>query len=63
VTETCGWQAGNWRRRFSQQAVIIWQADCLIAAATLRLNATLATGNSKDFPMAELTVEHRPAGE
>jgi predicted nucleic acid-binding protein len=38
------------------------QADCLIAAAALTLGGQLATGNPKDFPMRELTVDHWPAG-
>jgi predicted nucleic acid-binding protein len=37
-------------------------ADCLIAAAAVGIDATLATGNPKDFPMKGLTVEHWPAG-
>jgi predicted nucleic acid-binding protein len=43
--------------------VSLSQADCLIAAAAVAVGARLATGNPKDFPMAELEVEHWPAGE
>ena len=39
------------------------QADCLIAASAVGVNAALATGNPKDFPMAELTVDAWPVGE
>jgi predicted nucleic acid-binding protein len=39
------------------------QADTLIAAAAAGINARLATGNPKDFPMKGLTLEHWPASE
>jgi hypothetical protein len=35
----------------------------LIAAAAAGIDARLATGNPKDFPMRGLAVEHWPAGE
>lgn len=57
-----GWQAGDWRREFARRGRALAQADCLIAAAALSLGARLATGNPKDFPMRELTVEHWPVG-
>jgi len=57
-----GWQAGGWRREFAARGVTLWQADCLVAAAALRAGATLVTGNPKDFPMPELTVEVWPVG-
>jgi predicted nucleic acid-binding protein len=57
-----GEQAGRWRAQFAAQGTTLNQADCLIAAAALGVGARLATGNSKDFPMAELNVEHWPVG-
>jgi len=57
-----GWQAGDWRRQFGAQGTTLSQADCLIAAAALSADAVLATGNPKDFPMAEITVEDWPVG-
>jgi predicted nucleic acid-binding protein len=39
------------------------QGDCLIAAAAMGIDARLATGNPKHFPMPELAVEHWPVGE
>lgn len=57
-----GWQAGSWRRRFGSRGVTLSQADCLIAAAALTADATLATGNPKDFPMKEIRVEHWSVG-
>ena len=57
-----GQRAGEWRRAFSARGTTLAQADCLIAAAALAIGGRLATGNPKDFPMEELTVEHWPAG-
>ena len=57
-----GVRAGAWRREFAQRGVTLHQADCLIAAAAVGVGAALATANVADFPMAELTLEHWPAG-
>lgn len=57
-----GWRAGEWRRRFASRGRTLAQADCLVAAAALTLGGRLATGNPKDFPMSELTIEHWSAG-
>jgi predicted nucleic acid-binding protein len=57
-----GRQAGEWRRTYADQGRTLAQADCLVAAAALTVGARLATGNPKDFPMPELTVEHWPVG-
>ncbi len=54
--------AGTWRRDFAGQGTTLHQADCLIAAAAVGIDASLATGNPDDFPMSELTVEHWPIG-
>ncbi len=58
-----GEQAGTWRREFAEQGVTLRQTDCLIAAAAHRIDALLATANTKDFPMNGLVVEHWPIGE
>jgi predicted nucleic acid-binding protein len=58
-----GWRAGEWRRAFAARGRTLTQSDCLIAAAALSLGGRLATGNPKDFPMRELSVEHWPTGE
>jgi predicted nucleic acid-binding protein len=55
-----GERAGRWRRDFAASGTTLSQADCLIAAATLGVGATLATGNVRDYPMPELDVEHWP---
>jgi predicted nucleic acid-binding protein len=57
-----GWQAGEWRRQFAGRGRTLPQADCLIAAAALSIGGRLATGNPKDFPFRELSVEHWPVG-
>lgn len=57
------WRAGTWRREFSRRGVTLVQADCLVAAAAYVSVAKVATGNPKDFPMAEIEVEHWPVGE
>ncbi len=57
-----GEQAGQWRREFAKRGRTLAQADCLIAAASLRVGGRLATGNPKDFPMREISVEHWPVG-
>lgn len=57
-----GERAGAWRRDHAARGVTLSQADCLVAAAALAVSARLATGNPRDFPMPELTVEHWPAG-
>ena len=55
--------AGFWKRTFAKQGRTISQSDALVAAAAAGVNARLATGNPKDFPMRGLTVEHWPVGE
>ena len=57
-----GIRAAEWRREFARQGVTLHQADCLIASAAVGVNASLATANTADFPMEELTVEDWPAG-
>jgi predicted nucleic acid-binding protein len=57
-----GERAGLWRRRFAAKGTTLSQADCLIAAASVGVGARLATGNPRDFPMAELEIEHWPVG-
>jgi predicted nucleic acid-binding protein len=57
-----GERAGRWRSEFASRGVTLGQADCLIAAAARGVGARLATGNPRDFPMAEIEVEHWPVG-
>lgn len=58
-----GERAGTWRRDFALAGTTLHQADCLIAAASLAIGATLATGNPGDFPMSEVSVEYWPIGD
>jgi predicted nucleic acid-binding protein len=58
-----GIKAGTWRRKLAQKGITVHQADCLIAAAAVGIEANLATANVADFPMAELSVEYWPSGE
>lgn len=55
--------AGLWHRSFARRGRTLAQSDCLIAAVAAGINARLATGNPKDFPMRGLRVEHWPVGE
>lgn len=57
-----GDMAGRWRRDFAGRGMTLHQADCLVAAAAVRVGGRLATGNPRHFPMAEVTVEHWPVG-
>lgn len=57
-----GWQAGEWRNDYASRGRTLSQSDCLIAAAAVSAGGKLATGNPKDFPMRELTVEEWPSG-
>lgn len=56
-----GERAGRWRREHAETGATLHQADCLIAAAAVRIGAVLATANVDDFPMAEVVVDHWPA--
>ena len=57
-----GVRAGAWRRDLAARGITVHQADCLIGAAAVGIDARLATGNPADFPMDELVVEHWPVG-
>jgi predicted nucleic acid-binding protein len=55
-------RAGTWRREHARRGRTLTQADCLIAAAAAALDAILATGNPRDFPMRDVRVDHWPVG-
>lgn len=55
--------AGYWRRTLSRRGRTLSQADALVAAAAVGVGARLATGNTKDFVMRGIEVEHWPVGE
>lgn len=54
--------AGRWRREHAALGITLHQADCLIAAAAVRISAPLATANVGDFPMPEVQVQEWPVG-
>jgi hypothetical protein len=62
LTRVEGERAGTWRRDFASRGQTLAQADCLVAAAAVSVGARLATGNTKDFPMTEVELEHWPVG-
>ncbi|MGH3931531.1 MAG: PIN domain-containing protein [Pseudonocardiaceae bacterium] len=62
VREPDARRAGAWRREHAARGVTLHQADCLIGAVAVGIGARLATGNVKDFPMLEVTVEEWPPG-
>ena len=62
IDRTAAMMAGEWRREYAKAGSTLHQADCLIAASTLRIGGRLATGNPTDFPMPEVTVDHWPVG-
>jgi hypothetical protein len=55
--------AGWWRRTYRARGRTLAQADALIAAAAMGIDARLATGNPKDFTMKGLVVERWQSGE
>ena len=55
--------SGNVAAHFRSSGVRLYQADCLVAAAAMVNDATLAAGNPKDFPMREVKIEHWPVGQ
>ena len=57
-----GHRAGEWRRQFAARGETLSQADCLVAAAAHTVDAVLATGNPRHFPMREIEVQHWPVG-
>ena len=54
VTQEIAETAGRFKRRVKSRRLEL--ADCLIAATAFIEGATLATGNTKDYPMPEITV-------
>lgn len=54
VTRRIAETAGHFKRRAKSRRLEL--ADCLIAATGFVERATLATGNTRDYPMPEITV-------
>jgi predicted nucleic acid-binding protein len=62
IDADAAWRAGAWRREHAARGITLWQGDCLIAATAAVHDATLVTGNPRDFPMPDVRVEHWPVG-
>jgi len=54
VTREIAEAAGHFKRRSKSRRLEL--ADCLIAATAFVEGASMATGNTKDYPMTEITV-------
>lgn len=50
-------QAGRWRFEYRRAGIQLTATDMLIAAVAKRVGATVITGNVKDFPMDDVTVQ------
>lgn len=49
-------QAGVWRYAYMRRGQTLAVTDCLIAAIAVSHQATVVTGNVKDFPMPEVAI-------
>jgi tRNA(fMet)-specific endonuclease VapC len=56
VDEAIADQAGRLIYQYARQGIQLSVPDAQIAATTLQYNLTLATTNTKDFPMPELNL-------
>ena len=53
-------QAGRWRYAYNQQGRALPLTDALIAATAMANNATVVTGNVRDYPMPEVSLLQLP---
>jgi predicted nucleic acid-binding protein len=56
IDETTAKLAGTYRYQFDRQGKPLSVTDVLMAAQAIHSDATLVTGNVKDFPMPELKL-------
>ena len=49
-------RAGMWRYDFARKGVQLSTTDTLVAATAHGHDATIVTGNAKDYPMPEITL-------
>ena len=49
-------RAGSWRYDYARQGVTLSTTDALVAATAHAHDATIVTGNVKDYPMRELAL-------
>jgi predicted nucleic acid-binding protein len=60
TSERASRQAGVWRYDFRRRGIQLATTDCLIAAVALDRQATLVTGNVRDYPMPEISIVPLP---
>jgi predicted nucleic acid-binding protein len=56
TTESAAKQAGVWRYAYARQGRQIAITDALIAATAYLNQATIVTGNIRDYPMPEVSL-------
>jgi predicted nucleic acid-binding protein len=49
-------QAGEWRAYYKRQGHTLSTTDCLIAGVAWEHGATIVTGNTRHYPMPEVTL-------
>lgn len=54
--------SAHWRREYGRHGLTLELPDTAIAATAAIRNVPLATGNAKDFPMPELSIEQWRVG-
>lgn len=52
--------AGTWGYDFARRGMVLKVSDLLIAATASQHGASVVTGNIKDYPMTDVTVEPLP---
>lgn len=60
ITEPVAKQAGSYRYQFARQGIQLSVTDTILAAHAVSRDATLITGNIRDFPMPELKLMRVP---
>lgn len=53
-------QAGDWRYAYSRRGTQVSLTDALIAATAQEHGAVVVTGNLRDYPMPDVTVQPLP---
>ena len=56
ASEEIAIQAGKWRYLYARRGIQLSTTDMLIAATAHAYNATIVTGNVRDYPMPEVSL-------
>jgi hypothetical protein len=56
TTPAAARQAGEWRYAYARRGQQLAMTDCLIAVTAADHTAVIVTGNTRDFPMPEVTL-------